>query len=121
MDGYRRRIKENISYGALVLDKPCDRERLDGFVELMAEVCCCNRGSIRVNQCEVSTETVKERFLKLDIRHIRYVMDCLDKNTALIGNIRAYTLSALFNVPVTIRQYYSSLVSHDMAAGFGAG
>ena len=64
---------------------------------------------------------VKSRLLKLDSEHIRYVMDCLDKNTTLIGNIRAYTLSALFNAPVTISQYYSSLVSHDMANGFGAG
>ena len=59
--------------------------------------------------------------LKLDSEHIRYVMDCLDKNTTLIGNIRAYTLSALFNAPVTISQYYASLVSHDMAVGFGGG
>lgn len=121
MEAYRELIKENIDYAYLLHDHPYDRERLDGFVELMAETCCSSRKSIRINQGDMSTEVVKSRFLKLDSGHIQYVMDCLDRNTTLIGNIRAYTLSALFNAPVTISQYYASLVSHDMAAGFGSG
>lgn len=121
MSAYRELIRENISYDILLQDNPYDRERLDGFVELMVEVCCSSRPTIRINQDDMCTEVVKSRFLKLDSEHIRYVMDCLDKNTTLIGNIRAYTLSALFNAPVTISQYYASLVSHDMANGFGTG
>ena len=121
MDAYRELIKENIEYDILLQDNPYDRERLDGFVELMAETCCSSRKSIRINQDDMSAEVVKSRFLKLDSGHIRYVMDCLDKNTTLVGNIRAYTLTALFNAPVTISQYYASLVSHDMAVGFGGG
>ena len=117
MDAYRDMIKENISYDVLLNDKPYDRERLDGFVELMAEICGSNMGSIRINQSDMSTEVVKSRFLKLNSEHIRYVMDCLDKNMTLVGNIRAYMLSALFNAPVTISQYYSSLVNHDFAHG----
>ena len=121
MEAYRELIKENIDYDYLLHDHPYDKERLDGFVELMAETCCSNRKSIRINQGDMSAEVVKSRFLKLDSGHIQYVMDCLDKNTTLVGNIRAYTLSALFNAPVTISQYYASLVNHDMAAGFGGG
>lgn len=121
MSAYCELIRENISYEILLQDNPYDRERLDGFVELMAEICCSSRPTIRINQDDMCTEVVKSRFLKLDSEHIRYVMDCLDKNTTRIGNIRAYTLSALFNAPVTISQYYTSLVSHDMANGFGTG
>lgn len=121
MDAYRELIKENIGYEALLHDSPYERERLEGFVELMAEVCCSRGSSIRINQSDMSVEIVKSRFLKLNMEHIRYVTDCLDKNTSLIGNIRAYTLSALFNAPVTISQYYSSLVRHDMAEGSGSG
>lgn len=121
MDAYRELIKGNIDYAYLLHDHPYDKERLDGFVELMAETCCSSRRSIRINQEDISTEVVKGRFLKLDGGHIRYVMECLDRNTTLVGNIRAYTLSALFNAPVTISQYYASLVSHDMAADFGGG
>lgn len=121
MSAYRELIKENISYEILLQDNPYDKERLDGFVELMTEVCCSRRPAVRINQEDMCTEVVKSRLLKLNSEHIRYVMDCLDKNTTRIGNIRAYTLSALFNAPATISQYYSSLVSHDMANGFGAG
>ena len=114
-------IRENISYPILLERHPYDRERLDGFVELMAETCSSSRKTTRINQEDMYTEVVKNRFLKLDSSHIEYVMDCLDKNTTLVGNVRAYTLSALFNAPVTISQYYASLVSHDMARGFGGG
>lgn len=65
-------------------------------------------------------EIVKNRFLRLDSEHIRYVLDCLEKNTTQVKNIRSYTLSALFNAPVTISQYYTSLVSHDMAQGYNS-
>lgn len=69
----------------------------------------------------MSMEVLKSRFLRLDSGHIQYVINCLDRTTTLIRNIRAYILSALFNVPVTIRQYYSSLVRYDMAYGFSGG
>lgn len=121
MDSYREMVKENIDFDILLQDYPYDGERLEGFVEFMAEVCSSGRKTVRVNQEEMPVEVVKGRFLKLDSSHIRYVMDCLDKNTTLVGNIRAYTLSALFNAPVTISQYYASLVSHDMAHDFGGG
>ncbi len=121
MEAYRSLIKENIDYDIFVQDEPYNRERLDGFVELMAEVCSNRHESIRVNQENVRTDIVKSRFQKLDSGHIRYVLDCLDRNTTAIGNIRAYILSALFNAPATISQYYTSLVRHDMAYGFGSG
>lgn len=121
MDSYRSQIKENIDYDILVQDEPYNRERLDGFVELMAEVYSSKRESMRINQEDVRTDIVKSRFRKLDSGHIRYVLDCLDKNTTAIGNIRAYMLSALFNAPVTIKQYYASLVRHDMAERYGGG
>ncbi len=117
MDAYRCLIRENIGYDALVHDSPGDRERLDGLVELMAEVCSSSRGTVRINREEMCAESVKSRFLKLGMGHIQYVMHCMDKNTTPVSNIRAYTLSALFNAPVTMGQYYSSLVRHDMASG----
>ena len=87
----------------------------------MVEVCSGSGGTVRVNKEEMSKEVVKNRFLKLDSEHIQYMMDCLDRSTTLVRNIRAYILTTLFNVPVTISQYYSSLVRHDMAYGFGSG
>ena len=120
MEDWRQQIKKNISYDILVHDNPYDSQRIDGFVELMAEICGSARKTIRINQEDMPTEAVRSRFLSLDSEHIRYVMDCLDHNTTTVGNIRAYILSALYNAPVTISQYYSSLVRRDMA-GNGRG
>ena len=117
MDAYRRLIQKNISYDALIHNHPYDRESIDGFVELMTEVCCSTRERLRINQEEMDTEVVKSRLLKLDGGHIEYVLECLNQNTALVGNIRGYTLSALYNAPVTISQYYTNRVHHDMAKG----
>ena len=114
---YREILRENIDYDILVKRCPHDRDRLDGFVELMAEVCCSSRETVRINQEDMGVEVVKGRFLKLNSGHIEYVMDCLDRNTTRVGNIKSYTLSALFNAPATMSQYYASLVSHDMASG----
>jgi len=74
MEAYRSLIKENIDYDILVQDEPYNRERLDGFVELMAEVCSSRHESIRVNQENVRTDIVKSRIQKLDSGHIRHDM-----------------------------------------------
>ncbi len=118
MDGYRERIRENIGYDFLLRERPYDAEEIDGYVELMAETCASHRAYIRVNGEEMPAALVRERLLKLDGEHIRYVMDSLRQNTAQVVNIRAYTLAALYNAPTTISQYYTAQVSHDMAQGF---
>ena len=118
MDSYRELIKENISYDLLLQENPYDDELIDGYVELMVDACCSSRPSIRISGEEIPTAVVRSRFLKLNKEHISYVMDSMRQNTTRITNIRAYMLSALYNAPLTISQYYTSLVSHDMAHGF---
>ncbi len=121
MDGYRERIRENIGYSLLCQERPYDTEEIDGYVDLMAETCASHRAYIRVNGEEMPAALVRERLLKLDGEHIRYVMDSLRQNTTQVVNIRAYTLAALYNAPTTISQYYTAQVSHDMAQGFRGG
>ncbi len=115
MDRYRELIQENIDYDLLLTEHPYDEETLEGYVELMVEVCCSRRDFIRIAGEEMPTGVVKSRFLKLNHEHIAYVLDSLSQNTTLVKNIKAYTLAALYNAPTTISQYYASLVSHDLA------
>ena len=115
MDRYRELIKENIDFDLLLQEHPYDEETLEGYVELMVEVCCSRRDFIRIAGEEMPTGVVKSRFLKLNHEHIAYVLDSLSQNTTLVKNIKAYTLAALYNAPTTISQYYASLVSHDLA------
>lgn len=121
MDAFRALIHENISYWELLRDHPSDADLIDGYVELMVEVCCTRRRSVRVNQEDIPAAVVRGRFLKLDREHILYVMESLRRNATQIGNVRAYMLSALYNAPATIVQYYASQVSHDMAEDWGVG
>ncbi len=115
MDAYRALICQNIDYDLLLQEHPYEQDLIDGYVELMVEVCCSGRETIRVNQEDTPIELVRSRLLKLDKEHITYVMECLGKNTTLVGNIKAYTLSALYNAPITMSQYYASLVAHVFA------
>ena len=115
MDRYRELIKENIGFDLLLQEHPYDEETLEGYVELMVEVCCSRRDFIRIAGEEMPTGVVKSRFLKLNHEHVAYVLDSLSQNTTLVKNIKAYTLAALYNAPTTISQYYASLVSHDLA------
>ena len=88
---------------------------IDGYVELMVEACCTSKDFLVIGGEKLPSGMVKNRFLKLTQEHITYVLDCMKNNTTLIGNIKAYTLAALYNAPATITQYYTSLVSHDLA------
>lgn len=92
----------NINFDLLLQEHPYDTDLLEGYVELMLEVCCSRKESIRIAGEDVPTDVVKSRFLKLDKDHIAYVLECMNNNTSSIRNIKSYTLSALYNAPVTI-------------------
>ena len=114
MEEYREFIRENIGYDSLLEDSPGDRERVDELVELLTETVCSQREQIRIGGNDLPAEAVRSRLLKLDGEHIRFVLDCLERNTTRIRNIRQYLLAALYNAPATIDNYYAALVSHDL-------
>ena len=111
---YREVILDNIEYSYLVQDSHIDREQLDEIVDLIVDTVCSARKTIRIAGDDYPAEVVKSRFLKLDSSHVQYVMDCMKDNTTYVRNIKKYLLAALYNAPVTINSYYSSLVQHDM-------
>ena len=113
---YEEIIKDNIDYDILIQDM-ADRDRLDEIVDLILETVCTRRKTIRIAGDDYPAELVKSKFMKLDSEHIRFVLDCMRENTTKIRNIKQYLKAALFNAPSTIGNYYTSLVSHDMASG----
>ena len=112
---YERLIKENIDY-----DITCqwvDKSRLDEVIALMVETVCTSRKTIRVASDDFPAELVKSRLLKLNSTHIEFVFEGLKENTTKIRNIKQYLLTALFNAPNTIDNYYTSLLNHDCGGG----
>lgn len=115
---YRELILENIEYDILTQDDRLDKDRLDELVELMVDTVCSRREMIRIAGDDYPAEAVKSRFLKLNSSHIEYVLDRMRENTTYVRNIKKYLLAALYNAPLTIDSYYTSLVSHDL---YGSG
>ena len=117
-ESYRALILENIEYDVLSQNVQLDKDRLDELVELMMDTVCSNREMIRVAGDDYPAEVVRSRFLKLNASHIEYVLDRMRENTTYVRNIKKYLLAALYNAPVTMDSYYTSLVSHDL---YGSG
>ena len=114
---YRALLLKNIEYPILVQNNPMDTMRLDELVELMLDVVCSKRATIRIAGENMPAEVVKSRFLKLNAEHIQYVLDCLKDNPPRIRNIKQYLLAALYNAPLTIENYYAALIDHDLCSG----
>ena len=110
----RERVLENIEYDLLVQNGRVDRELLDELVELMVEILCSRRETIRIAGDDYPAQVVKSRFLKLNSAHIEYLQERMGENTTEIRNIKQYLLAALYNAPVTIENYYAALVNHDL-------
>lgn len=115
---YREIISENISYEILLQDFPYDRDILTEILELMVDTVCTTKSTVRISGDDKPAEVVKSQFLKLDSEHIRFVMEGLKNNTTRIRNMRQYLLATLYNAPLTIGNYFRSLVNHDMSEGF---
>lgn len=115
MAAYRKRIQEQISYWCFQKGEKYRLEEVNELVELMVEVMLMpDESSIQIARMKKPVSVVKNRFMKLDQMHIEYVLRCLEKNTGKVGNIKAYLLTALYNAPLTINNYYTAEVNHDL-------
>ena len=111
-------IKENISYNHhMQYDSYGEKELYDELFQVICEVVCVRRPTIRVAGEEYPYELVKSRFLKLESSHLEYVIDCMKNTTTKITNIKAYMITALYNATTTINHFYQQEVNHDMYGG----
>lgn len=112
IDAYRELIRERIEY-------PCHKSKeVDELVELVVEVLMMpDDSTIRIAGVEKPVPLVKSRFMKLDYSHIEYVLFSLQKNTAKVGNIKAYLLTTIYNATMTMNHYYQAEVNHDLYGG----
>ena len=109
---YEELIKEKIEYDILIQKYP--EVDICGIVEIMLDAICSGREYLDINQDKIPKEIVKSRLLKLDSGHIEYVIECMQKNTTKIGNIRSYLLTTLYNSFTTQDHYYRAEVNYDL-------
>ena len=115
--GYEKYIDRQLEIGIIKQDYPCDSEMIDGIRELILDVLSSKRETIIIAGDEKPVSTVKSRFMKLNMEHIKYVTDCMRGNKTKIRSIKQYLLAALYNAPATMESYYQAEVNHDMAEG----
>ncbi len=114
-DDVRDLVYQNLEYHHLKVHSPLgDDSRLDEIAELIIEVLCSTKEIITVAGEDYPAPMVKERFLQISSSHIEYVIECLNRNTTYVRNIKRYLLATLFNAPSTIDSYYAAQVNHDL-------
>lgn len=112
----RECVMENIEYEIM-----CDRypkERLDEIVDIASEALCTRRASFTLGKDTYPYSLVKDRLLRLDASHVGYIIDCINKNTSDVHNIKTYLLKTLINAPATMESYYTTKVNHDMNGSY---
>lgn len=113
-DVYEKIIKENIEYDYLIQAEWIKKEEIDELVTLMVDTVSYECKKMRIGGRDIPYQEVKSRFLKLTRSHIEYVLEALEANCTNIKDTYRYNLTALFNAPTTISNYYRALVKHDM-------
>lgn len=111
-DAIDEMIKKNIDFNILKLDYADGV--LENLVGIIVDTICGTTPTFTISGNDISRDVVRERFLRLDGDHIRYVIDCFNKNSTKVGNVKAYLTACLFNAPITISSYYTAEVNHDM-------
>lgn len=114
---YRNYLNSQLDMEIMYERYPYDRETLDAIMDLMLDVVCSKRKTIRIAGDDKPVSVVKSQFLKVNSMHLEYVMDCMKKNPAKVRNIKQYLLAAIYNAPLTMQSYYQAWVNNDMAEG----
>ena len=99
----KEKIKENISYKELLSVYPDEEERINLIISLVTDL-LISKKPLKINGNYVNHETVKEKFLDLEFKHIVYVLDYLNKvPKKQIKSLKAYLLTILFNADENLK------------------
>ena len=110
-ENYRQALCDSIDYDVLV--ERYGSEKIDGMVEIMLDAMCSDQDFINLGMDKIPTMLITDLFLSLKSTHIEYVIECMEKNTSNIGNIKNYLLRALYNARNTMDFYYTNAVNRD--------
>ena len=118
VNAYIELIKDNIEYEHhMKYDDWQNKALYEELFEVICEVVCVKRTTIRIAGEDYPYELVKSKFLKLNSGHLEYVIGCMHDTNTKITNIKAYMVTALYNAPSAINHYYQQEVQHDMYGG----
>ena len=111
---YQEYFARQLGFDALIASYPEDEDMLREMLELLVDTVCSKRRFIRIAGDDKPAEVVKAQLMKLNSDHLRFVLMCLKENTTQVRNIRQYLLATLYNAPLTMSNYYTARVQHDL-------
>ena len=114
---YRYYFNDHLELEILRERYPHDMEVLDAILEMILDIVCSKRKTIRIAGDDKPINVVKSQFMKLNSGHVEYVMECMKNNTSKVRNIKQYLLATIYNAPLTMYSYYQAWVNNDMATG----
>ena len=114
---YRSYFWDWLEFDQLIEKYDMQEDLLYEILEIMVDVVCSKRKTIRVSGDDKPTEVVRSQFMKITREHIEFIMHCMKENTSKIKNMKQYLLATIYNAPLTMGNYYSSLAQYHMSTG----
>ena len=104
-------FKEKFEYDIIIQKKYIDEKIVDEIINVMVKTYYSKKETFRISGIEKPKEQVINQFMNMNSSHIEYVVECVMKNINSIKNMHQYLLTAIYNAPITIDEYYRNLVA----------
>ena len=114
---YRSYFWDWLEFDQLIEKYDMQEDLLYEILEIMVDVVCSKRKTIRVSGDDKPIDVVRSQFMKITREHIEFIMHCMKENTSKIKNMKQYLLATIYNAPLTMGNYYSSLAQYHMSTG----
>lgn len=103
-------VMEQIGYNPQMKD-----DFVENIILIMVEVLnMSDNAVVKINQVDTSAKLVKERFKKIQYKHIQYIKLVFQDFAGEITSLKSYMITTLYNAPATCDIYFANRVNRDL-------
>lgn len=81
------------------------QEYVDSIIETMIELILNQSDTVTISGNQYPAELIKSRILTMTMNDMKYMADCLAKNTTEVKNLKSYLRTTIFNAATTRASY----------------
>lgn len=102
-------------YSHLCVGNVREAEEFDEILKILADVMMLDKDEmITINQSKLPAYIVQERYSNLQFEHLDHLVRVIQDTEHKINNIRAFILTAAYNVFSSVDAHYTATVNYDM-------
>lgn len=102
-------------YSHLYVGNVREAEEFDEILKILADVMMLDKEeTLTINQSKLKAYIVQDRYSKLKYEHLDHLVRVLRNTEHKINNIRAFILTAAYNVFSSVDAHYTAIVNYDM-------